>query len=365
MPNLSRNVLNTKGRTPFPGIVGTANTWVNVTPADMDLDPTHFSNSNFGSQGVRADPATPGVFYTWATYQALWRSQDYGLTWRKIPILGDDPFLNARPNFNIASDGSYAITTALYPTGGGIQNGCWRSTNLQNWTRINIGFDNGDDVGRFNVCPYDPLRIVCSPHSGTDSMFESRDGGLTWTSQGVPGAASPEAEFHWVDEGTLIAIPDTTGGAGAFTTRGVRSGSTWPWTWSWSTVDTQQHFHGTCQPYQHAGNGYIWTGGNAGIRRSTDGGLTWTQVSSHNSGGILGTYYNLYSTTNFATGGDFAPNLCHADRLAGATSWTTDTEPSGFINGWLCGAAVTDSSPRWAVVGGCWCAGVWRYVEVP
>jgi hypothetical protein len=346
---------------PTPAITGTTSTWVNVTPPDMDLDPSSFGSSNYGSQGVRADPALPGVFYTTATYQALWRSTDFGLTWTKVVISGLDPFLNARPNFNIACDGSYAITTALYNAGGGIQNGCWRSSgDLTTWTRYQIGFDNGDDVGRMETCPYSANRIVATAHSGTDHLWESRDGGLTWTDQGSPGGANPEAEMFWINADTLLAIPDS-GGTG-HTYRGVRSSSTWPWTWTWTDVDTQQHYHGTTQPFKDRNTGAIWTGGNGGIRKSTDAGLTWTQVSSTISGGILATETTLFATAQFATGGSFGPDLQHAGRLAGGTSWTNDTEPSGFINGWLYGGSATDGA-KWAVVGGCWNAGVWRYVE--
>jgi hypothetical protein len=325
------------------------------------------AGSNFGCQGVRLDPANYGVMYTSATYQKLWKSTDFGLTWNPVTISGLDPFFNARPNLNIACDGSYMITTALYNAGGGVQNGCWRATPpFTSWTRYNIGFDNGDDAGRMNVCPFTATingvagrdRIVASAHSGTDHMWESKDGGLTWTDQGAQ-PATPEAEYFWVDQDTLLAIPDSSGAAHTY--RGVRSGNSWPWTWTWTDVDTQQHYHGTCQPYMDPSSGSIWTGGNANIRKSTDAGATWSQVDSHIGSGILATSKTLFSTQQFATGGTNGPWLLHASLPAG-TSWTLDTEPSGFTNGWLYGCSATDGF-RWAVVGGCWCAGIWRYVE--
>jgi hypothetical protein len=344
-----------------PAITGTTGAWIDCTPGDMDLDPASFGSDNFGCQGVRFDPVQDGVCYTFATYQSLWRSTDFGSTWTKIVINGLDPFLNARPNFNISADGTYAVTTALYNHGGGVGNGCWRSTgDFTTWTRYQIGFDNGDDAGRFNTSPYEVNRIVASAHSGTDHMWESIDGGLTWTDQGSPGGANPEAEFFWINTNTLLAIPDS-GGTG-HTYRGVRSGSTWPWTWTWTDVDTQQHYHGTTQPYKDLTTGAIWTGGNGGIRKSTDNGLTWTQVSATISGGILGSETTLYATAQFATGGSFSTNIQHASRTAGGTSWTDDTAPSGFFNGWLYGGSATDGT-KWAICGGCWNAGVWRYVE--
>lgn len=355
-----------------PAISGTANTWVNVTPVDMSLDPDDAAvaakwgstGNNFGCQGVRCDQSRPGVFYAGATYQGLWKSIDYGLTWTKLVQIGTDIFGNGRLNFVIAPDGSYALSTCLYPVGG-VSNGAWRSTDYVHWTRTNIGFDNGDDVGRFAICPTAGLRVMASAHSGTEHMWESRDGGLSWTDQGAIGTATG-AEIIWVDENTLLGVSDGDNVSGNGTWRGVRSGSVWPWTWTWTSVDTQQHWHGTAQAYIDPSTGFIWTGGGFGIRKSTDHGLTWSQVSANNSAGVVATSKTLFATSNYASTVGFGPDLCHADLAAGGTSWTNDTTPTGspsnMTNGWLYAAVQTDGV-KYAVVGGNWNAGIWRYVE--
>lgn len=357
-------VIPDAGRRVVDGIRGLAGAWTNVTPPDMLLGPDDTSagvGQNFGCQGVRADPRYAGVFYAGATYQALWKSTDWGLTWTKVSVSGSDIFANGRLNLVIAPDGSYMLSTCLYPING-FSNGAWRSTDSGlTWSRNNIGFDNGDDVGRMAIDPTSALRVVASAHSGTDHMWESRDGGVTWTDQGAMGGAT-NAEIIWLDDDTLLAISDGDNIAGNGTWRGVRSGSVWPWTWTWTSKDTQQHWHGTAQAFVE-GNGNVWTGGGFGIRKSTDNGLTWTQVDSMNSGGIVGTPTTLYATSNYASSAGFGPNLAHSLRSGGGTTWIADTNPGAMNNGWLYAAIGSDAAKRYAVIGGCWNAGIWRYVE--
>jgi hypothetical protein len=344
---------------------GGGGTWVDVTPPGISLDPNGTvagASNNYGVQGVHADPSRPGTFYASVTYQGLWKSTDYGLTWSKVVVTsGPNPMDNGRPNLDVASDGTYLISTALYPING-ISNGAWKSLNGgQTWTRYNVGAPNGDDMGQFAIHPTNTSRVVGRPHSSPYHLFESRDGGQTWTDQGSMGGAT-SADVSWIDDDTLLAISDGDAGTGNGTWRGVRSGSTWPWTWTWTYVSTQQHWHGDSQAYIDPTTKAIFTGGGHGIQKSTDGGRTWTTVSSTNSGSLVGTGTNIYSTANYATGGTFGPWLMHSSRATGGVSWVADTNPANFDNGWLY-AAASFNGTKWVVVGGNWLAGIWRMVE--
>jgi hypothetical protein len=347
------------------GVAGGGGTWTNVTPAGITLDPNGTAAgplNNYGVQGVHADPSRPGTFYASVTYQGLWKSTDYGLTWSKVTVTsGPNPMDNARPNIDVASDGTYIIGTALYPING-ISNGAWKSTNGgQTWTRYTVGAANGDDMGRFAIHPTATNRVLGGPHSAPYHMFESRDGGQTWTDQGAPGGATA-ASLAWIDDNTVLAISDGDNGAGNGTWRGVRSGSVWPWSWTWTYVSTQQHWHGDTQIYIDPSTRAIFTGGGFGVQRSTDNGLTWTTVSSTNSSSIVGTGAYLYATGNYATGGSFGPYLMHAQRANGGASWVADTNPPAMNNGWLYAASGLQNS-HYVVIGGNWLAGIWRMVE--
>src|SRR5262249_51864402 len=159
---------------------------------------------------------------------------------------------------------------------------------------------------------------------------ESRDGALTWTDQGAMGngtGSASAASLVWIDDNTILAVSDGDAGPGNGTWLGVRSGSTWPWSWSWTRVSNQQHWHGDVQVYIDPTTRFIFVGGGFGIQRSTDGGWTWTTVSSTYSGTIVGTATNMYAMASYATNGSggFGPWLMHATRATGGTDWTADS----------------------------------------
>jgi hypothetical protein len=350
---------NTSGTSPGP-----AGTWTNVTPSGICLDPNCTAagaNNNYGVQGVYADPARPGTLYSPVTYQGLWKSTDYGLTWSKVVVTsGPAPMDHSRGNIRIAPDGSYMIAAALYPRNG-IANGAWKSLDGgQTWTRYTVG-STYDDLQNFSINPNDKSRVIASPHSPPFNMWESRDGGQTYANMGPAGNTS-FGHYFWIDDNTMLAIGDGDNGSGPGTWRGVRSGTAWPWTWTWTRVSTQQHWHGSSQIYIDPASGAIFTGGGYGIQKSVDGGRTWTVVSTRYSGGIVGTATTLYSTSNYANTMGFGPDLMRSSRTAGGTSWTADTPPSAMNNGWIAAAAVNDGT-RWVIVSGNWNAGLWRYVE--
>src|SRR5207253_2274639 len=109
----------TNSSTPPPPVPGT---WTNVTPSGIDLTPNGTiagANQNFGIQGVHADPAHPGTLYAPVTYQGLWKSTDYGQTWSHVSVTsGSSPMDNGRGTMSVAPDGSYLLTTSLYPING-------------------------------------------------------------------------------------------------------------------------------------------------------------------------------------------------------------------------------------------------------
>jgi hypothetical protein len=346
-----------------PGGVGT---WTNVTPAGINLAPDGTvagPGQNYGLQGVVADPSRPGTLYASVTYQGVWKSIDYGLTWSHVNVTsGQSPADSGRANLSVAPDGSYLIANALYPING-VSNGAWKSLNGgQTWTRYNVGAPNGDDIGFFQVNRHDPNRVLAMMHSVTAHVFESRDAGQTWIDQGAPGDTWG-AHVFWVDDNTLLALGEGDNGPGPGTWRGVRSGSAWPWTWTWTYVSTQQHWHGASQIFVDEASGTIFTGGAYGIQKSTNNGVTWTTVGSGYSGGVVATPTRLYSTASYAnntTG--FGPGFMYADRTAGGVTWTSGTSPAAMNNGWFTAAVVFDGT-RYIVISGNWNAGIWRLAE--
>lgn len=350
-----------------PGGVPEATGWTDVTPGGVTMDPNGTAagtGNNFGAQGAIADPTQPGVVYVPVTYQGLWKSTDYGKTFTKVTVAGSDPMQNGRPNLRVAIDGSYIISTALYPIGG-ISNGAWKSLNGgSTWTRYAVGAPNGDDLGAFEILDSDVNRVITVSHSSPFNMYESRDAGQTWTDQGtMPGSRGGGADAIWLDTDTILAIGDGDNGSGPGTYRGVRSGSSWPWTWTWTSVDNQQHWHGVSQLYRDPVTSAIFTGGAFGVRKSTNNGVSWSQVSSTYSATVVGTATTLYSMAHYASQGGFGPFYQTASRPGGGTSWSGGSAPGGLNNGPLYWAVFQNPAGQWVLVGGHWNAGFWRYVE--
>lgn len=355
------------GTTAVTPITGTPGVWENVSPAGhpelFDMNDPNCSSCNYGVLGVEADPAHPGTFYAPFCYHGLWKSTDWGLTWAEVSEEGG-PMDNGGGRVMIAPDGSYMIAWLLYPHNG-FQNAAWISTDGGvKFTQYNLPIP---DPILFEICWKDKTRVVAANHQhDINHLFESTDSGHTWIDQGSifqePTLGSPA--IHWIDEDTLLAVDDGDTGDGGGTYRGVRSGSTWPWTWTWTKVSNQQHFHAYHQLFNDHENGVLYSGGAFGIERSTDKGLTWQHVSDTYSSCINGTGTKLYSTANYATGGEWGPWLMVADRATGTDwkLWQNQGRPDGMTNGWGWSSVGFDGK-HYVVLGGNWLAGIWRYVE--
>ena len=336
--------------------------WTDVTPAALNLTPTYDRSGNYGVNDVLADPARPGDFYAFVNYQGVWKSSDFGVTWAKISAKGGP--LDLGRAWGEAIDKNPQRNPATPPRmyacqGYGPVRGVWVSTNGGvDWTRYsNGGKDN--DVYNFDTDPNDCLHVICGDH-GDDHCYESTDGGLKWVDKGeivadgVTGTASPYLWFITAD--TWLAVSESGHGKhGTFRT--TNRGGTW------TRVLQAEHAHGANQICIEPG-GAIYLPHTEGIHKSSDQGLTWTQVSKLQASAVVATPSYLYASYGFPLlSHKFNPNLQRAPRATGRP-WSTDyTPPPAMINGTK-RAAVSYDGKHYVIVSGNWCAaGIWRYVE--
>ena len=167
----------------YDGPVGAPNVWTNVTPTNVNLS-TLGACGNYGAESVQRDSARPSDLYTLFMCQGVWKSVDFGQTW-KGPI-------NTGNNGTTVGDCAGAITippndVATPPTlfascirGAGI--GFWRSTNGGvDWTRYTVApAANNQQFYPPVVDPYDPKHLLMTGH-GFDLLAQSVDGGQTWS----------------------------------------------------------------------------------------------------------------------------------------------------------------------------------------
>ena len=139
-----------------------AGTWVNVAPADaMKLD--------FGTGPMVGDPSRPSDLYMGGGGEGVWKSTDYGNTWKKInSSVGYVPMgyvmtvLPGTPPTVIVA--GYKVNHKSVD--GGV-------------TYQDIPFAFPDSLYSIQIDPNDPRHLISGLHE-VDGIVESTDGGDTW-----------------------------------------------------------------------------------------------------------------------------------------------------------------------------------------
>lgn len=343
---------------PSPPPPATFGTWVNVTPGNVAASVPGCGTTSVSS--VQVDAAHPSNLYAQFKCQGIWKSTDYGLTWTG-PI-------NTGTNGAAAGncEGGIAIsptTTAAVPTiyqyciRGNL--GFWRSLDGGvNWSNYAITPTARQDYLSPTIDPYDANHILLAAHE-FDSLVESFDGGQTWNS--VP----LDSRMLTSTNNSFVFFLNT---GSAATTR-----KTWLWmattgTWrttdggvTWAKVESHQNYGGGVQIYQPGGGVVFMAGASSpqgsGVLRSTDLGQTWVHVGANqNESVVVGTSKNLYSMVGFPE-----KNFAVASQ-PGTGTWVSPPTPAGLTIG-AAEIAVVNNGTQNVLVGAMWESGLWRYVE--
>ena len=351
----------------------TFGTWINVTPAGVDL--TDNLCGNDGTQSVEADPSNPSNLYAEFNCQGIWKSTDYGATWTG-PI-------NTGKNAARVSDCVGGITVS--PSGGAgpptIYQGCiqgsgegfWKSVDGGvNWTKYSVGPGGArQDYYAPVVDPYDENHLIMAGHEH-DSIVESVNGGKNWSAVPLDAGMLTNGRTGFVffintgdaasTRGTWLWIGEQSGGLNG-TWRTTNSGATWV------QVDTNEHPPGAAQIYQPDSNGVVFMAGSnsilgQGVLRSADYGQTWTHAGLTNDESVVvGTSKNVYSMFGFPAGpGGTFDSSFEVGAQPGNGTWVAPGTPAGLTQGAAQISAVNDGNNN-VLIGAMWNSGLWRYVE--
>jgi hypothetical protein len=348
-------------------------TWLSVTPSAVDLVDALDCN-NFGAQTVQVDPNAPADLYADFNCQGIWKSSDYGMTW-KGPIntgMGGSSVGDAAGGIAIAPGKGHGPPVLYFAGIRGAGTGFWKSTDggvsFTNYV-VTPGGSRQDFYAPV-VDPYDPTHLLMAGHE-QDLLVESADGGETWTNvalaTGMDEGGGTGAIF-FIDTGlpfstrvTWLWLAQDSGGM--YGTWRTSDGKTW------SQVDKNEHPHGSSQIYQPDQSGVVYMAGaystlGWGVLRSLDFGNTWTHVGGTSVETVVfGTATKVYSMFGWAIGeGQSVDPSLEIAPEPGLVSWSTSATPSGMTQG-PAQVAVTSDGVHSIAVAACYNAGLWRYVE--
>ena len=352
----------------------TFGTWVNVTPAGVDL--TDVLCGNGGTQSAQPDTANASNMYTEFNCQGIWKSVDYGASWSG-PI-------NTGTNAATVSDcvGDITVVAAAAGTPPTLYQGCirgngegfWKSVDGGvNWTSYFVapGGVTRQDYYAPKVDPYDSNHLLMAGHEH-DSIVESADGGQTWTAVPLNSGMLSNGRTGFVyfintgsatsTRGTWLWIGEQSGGIYG-TWRTTNSGA------AWTQVDKNEHPLGAAQVYQLDTTGVLFMAGSysvlgQGVLRSSDYGQTWTHVGlSNNQSVVFGTSKNVYSMFGIPVGpGGVTDPSFELAAQPGDGTWVAPGTPQGLTQGSAQLGGLNDGTNN-ILVGAMWNAGLWRYVE--
>jgi hypothetical protein len=278
------------GRVLSPGV------WTEITPPEV-----HLPDGTFGCALCEIDPNDPCTIVTACDGRGAFRSTDGGGTWQVLTRYFGSPHIRIDPRNSRHMYASAGV--------GGDHLGFWVSVDGgATWLQRTLPAPANNDVGEYAIDPTNFDHVLVQNHSpwtghSGSGVLETMDGGLTWTVR-LPVASWGPGTFginflydpaHGVgNRSTWLAVTD---GNGSWRTSdgGV----------TWTQVNTWGGGHGAARVY-YATTGVLYAGGYQYPTRSMDNGLTWEQL---NMGPAYSYYYDVVDDgTTLYTGPSFPLN---------------------------------------------------------
>lgn len=274
------------------------------------------------TKAISGVASQPNVFYIAQVNGGVWKTTDYGETWK--------PIFDAEPTQSVgALEVAPSDPNVLYVgSGEGLQrpdlsvgNGMYKSTDAGK-TWVHLGLDDAEQVAQLAIDPRDPNRVfvavVGHPYGPSEmrGIYRTTDGGQNWdkvlSKDQYTGGGDVEIDPQNPDI-VYASLWDTVSG---------------PW------EDNNEY-----------------NGPNSGLYKSTDGGSNWTQLTQGLPQDVIQAYFAIAPSQ---------PSRVYATVAAGrgvgiyrtddaGTSWTRitdDRRPTGRIGGGdLCVPKVDPKNP--------------------
>ncbi len=157
-----------------------------------------------------------GVFYAGTPQGGIWKTTSAGVTW--VPIFDQVKSVDSIGAVQVApSNPDIVYAGAGDPIGGSLGNGMWKSTDAgKSWQHI--GLEDTVKIDRILVDPANPNLVIVSAlgdathHGG--GIYRSTDGGQTWTNVLKPDGydGTRALEYAYDEPGIMLAATQGTGG---------------------------------------------------------------------------------------------------------------------------------------------------------
>ena len=202
------------------------------------------------TRAVAGVPGEPSVFFVGAVDGGVWKTDDYGRTWR--PIFDHESTGSIGALFVAPSDPNIVYAASgegLHRPDLSVGNGIYKSTDAgKTWTHL--GLRDGQQIPELAVDPHDPNRVFAAvaghPYGPNEErgIFRSTDGGQTWQ----------KVLYKDAYTGGDDVLIDPSNPQIVYATL-------------WQAEEG---------PWENA----AWEGPNGGIFKSTDGGSTWAKLTN-------------------------------------------------------------------------------------
>ena len=360
------------------------NTWVNITPSNISLDPNlpAGGGNNYGTGAIVVDPANGNVYLS-TNYQGIFKSIDHGATWTKVNTgtRGTDIdaarawALTLDPTIRDGSGNPMLVTTCGYGT-----------VNLGD---IYYSLDGGINWS-FQVPPVDSFiaTIILDPNQSghyliglhnTNALIEAvyTPGTGTWSFPTVLTDASPQTPWLQQAVGGWFGNTSSTWYVASSTATGVYATSNSGATWT-EVITATGAAHGFGEAMVNVGGRHWFLSGttnevfattstNATAGTTVSGPTGWTQVASLNQFSYMATGVSdgtrLWTGPSFPLLGGFGYNVSMESYpvSSGLTgSWTLDGTAVGMTDGPGSGTYDATNHIMYTSNGN---SGIWAYYE--